>query len=233
MKRRGFTLIELLVVIAIIALLISILLPSLNRARQVARRTVCASNMRGLVQAVYLYANDHKGKLPSVGLSHGGHANEHAAWINTLRKDYGNDLIARCPTDESPYWKTPLPTTQTLRRTSFATNYYTAATIAGRGPYDDLSKFPRANKTVFLAELAETGEFAASDHVHPETWWSNPRKLASQELAMDRHLKQANYGFIDGHVATFTFEETYSIDRTSRLPNINWSHKFYDPFIAR
>jgi prepilin-type N-terminal cleavage/methylation domain-containing protein len=47
MKRfRGFTLIELLVVVAIISVLIAILLPSLGRVKETARRTVCASNLR-------------------------------------------------------------------------------------------------------------------------------------------------------------------------------------------
>jgi prepilin-type N-terminal cleavage/methylation domain-containing protein len=57
-KRKGFTLIELLVVVAIIALLISILLPSLSRARELAKRTVCASNLKEIGTAMYLYAND-------------------------------------------------------------------------------------------------------------------------------------------------------------------------------
>jgi prepilin-type N-terminal cleavage/methylation domain-containing protein len=57
-KKKGFTLIELLVVVAIIALLISILLPSLSRARELTKRAVCSSNLRGIGSGCHIYAND-------------------------------------------------------------------------------------------------------------------------------------------------------------------------------
>jgi prepilin-type N-terminal cleavage/methylation domain-containing protein len=64
-RRQGFTLVELLVVIGIIAVLISILLPALNAAREQARRVQCLSNVRQLTMAWLLYANNNKGRLCS------------------------------------------------------------------------------------------------------------------------------------------------------------------------
>ncbi len=62
-RRGGFTLIELLVVIAIIALLISILLPSLSRARDQAKMTKCLSNTRTMGQLGQMFAQDHNGRF--------------------------------------------------------------------------------------------------------------------------------------------------------------------------
>lgn len=61
---RGFTLVELLVVIGIIALLISILLPSLSKAREQAQSVKCKSNMRQIYMGCFMFAQDNKSRLP-------------------------------------------------------------------------------------------------------------------------------------------------------------------------
>src|SRR2546430_2105421 len=63
-RRRAFTLVELLVVIGIIAILIGILLPTLSKAREAAKKTVCLSNMRQLSDYLKLYAVGYKDAMP-------------------------------------------------------------------------------------------------------------------------------------------------------------------------
>ncbi len=107
-SRPAFTLIELLVVIAIIALLTSILIPSLAMVKEQARRTVCSSHIRQFVFGCHLYASSHDDLLPS------GHSddqivqNEVTIMLaeetrNELVTLIGDALILQCPSLRRPF----------------------------------------------------------------------------------------------------------------------------------
>jgi prepilin-type N-terminal cleavage/methylation domain-containing protein/prepilin-type processing-associated H-X9-DG protein len=82
--RRAFTLVELLVVIGIIALLISILLPALSRARESAKTVTCLSNLRQMGQAAMNYASSNSGIWPPCAWWDGAPGTESESWPNVL-----------------------------------------------------------------------------------------------------------------------------------------------------
>ena len=108
--RGGFTLVELLVVIGIIALLISMLLPALNKARQAAETTSCLAQLRGLGQAVAIYQAEHRGSLvPLSQWSNGTFGSNRYRGFNVwgLVKVKPGSMAVVCPTAaklEAPRW---------------------------------------------------------------------------------------------------------------------------------
>lgn len=116
-RSQGFTLVELLVVIGIIAVLVGILLPALNRARASAQSVACQSNLRQLVTATTMFANDHGGYMPKAENNGGptirgwngiiGQSWEYRepmwSWEYVLMKYLNrNKAVFNCPTDTEP-----------------------------------------------------------------------------------------------------------------------------------
>ena len=118
-KTRAFTLVELLVVIGIIAVLVSLLLPSLGRAREQARRTKCLNNMRQIGLAVQMYANANDGWLPAPAMAYARLQEDFLHWqkptatvprnlkesalapyIDVGSIDSPEDSVFRCPSDD-------------------------------------------------------------------------------------------------------------------------------------
>lgn len=96
-SKRGFSLIELLVVVAIISLLVSILLPSLNQAKELARKTVCSSKLHQIGLAMSLYGNEYDNCFPPAFLS--DWSREWPSWIFTRDELNASpeERITQCP----------------------------------------------------------------------------------------------------------------------------------------
>lgn len=104
----GFTLIELLVVIAVIAILASLLMPTIGRVKAKARDTQCLNNLKQLGVAVVLYADDNGNKLPKAELKPSNPVdpkNPDPRLRDLLAKYLGNNLeVFRCPADKMDYY---------------------------------------------------------------------------------------------------------------------------------
>ena len=131
-RRAGFTLVELLVVIAIIAILASLLLPTLARAKQRSQRAACVSNLKQIGLAFLLYLDDHRDRFPDQrdmkNTLPGGFrpwtswppSDPRAGWGASVLQDYGaRDTIWAC----GAAMNTPAGTAvQSVQATSAATN---------------------------------------------------------------------------------------------------------------
>lgn len=97
-SNKGFTLIELLVVIAIISLLVSILLPSLAKAKELAKQTVCYSHLRQIGLSFQCYSNENEGVFPpAYRLPHYNRLWPDYIGLPRTRRDDIQNSVTRCP----------------------------------------------------------------------------------------------------------------------------------------
>lgn len=205
-RGNAFTLIELLIVIVIISILAAMLLPALKNARDMAKRSVCAGNMKQLGLTIGMYINDYSYYLP--GQTNGG-AYDSVKWSTSLFDgNYVpmNQELFKCPDDQVKYY-------------SFDNSYfYNYASNAGdyatqnAGLHERYTPFrirrdsevTRPTTAVLLVEgdidsgqaweAVATSKFATPGFIYPGTVSPSPPKIRL------RHNLGGDFLFCDGHI---------------------------------
>ncbi len=190
LRFRGFTLIELLVVIAIIAILAAILFPVFARAREKARQTSCLSNVKQIVLAALMYAEDYDENYPAYSID-GTYPYSNGTWVGVwykLIEPYlKNQQILACPSysfrraegaadaDTSGYgWNRHIITTDGWSRCAMA-------------------DFEHPSQTVLTADAGGNSNY----RIYHQAYYSS---CSSSSTYVDpRHNGGANVGLMDGH----------------------------------
>lgn len=212
-SQRGFTLIELLVVLAVIAILASLLLPSLNRAKRSAQGAVCLNNLKQWGLATQLYAGNNDDLLPQDGQSNPDTTSK--GWYNALPRELGLPPYAEMPWHTNSavepgrcIWICPANSRRSngLNLFHYCLNLHVNG--IGVGNQIKLTSIPHPARTVWLFDNGKLAAVAQENNVHTNL-----------------HNQGANFTFLDGHSARFHNREywDFSIDKgRTNNPSLVW-----------
>lgn len=196
LRKKAFTLIELLVVIAIIALLVSILLPSLNKAKELARKVVCTSNLHGIGLGWMLYFEDSNMDFPDIphwfywGGARGWNTNAPEPEDRPLH-DYlgGEEGLFDCPVvpdePDKPY---------SMFGNDYVWNTYFFSSAAGSLRIKNVADISNATNTKLAGDYGlytfplGTGGYC----------WHEPEQYGNNVLYLDGHI---SYELLDNYVS--------------------------------
>ena len=220
-ERSGFTLIELLVVIAIIAILMGLLMPALNRAREQGKRAVCLQNNKTLVLGWMLYCDESRGYMPGAQAVNLGTAQpkDKPSWV---KKPTGTTPVESPVEDQiraieegalfplvknSQVYRCPVAKGHEMRSYSIS-HAMNGASFDGGPVLKNRYKIKNpARRVVFLDDFGEDWDAAWAVPWSSPTWW-NPIPA--------RHGAGTSMAFADGHSEWWGWKDPATSELMSR-----------------
>jgi prepilin-type N-terminal cleavage/methylation domain-containing protein/prepilin-type processing-associated H-X9-DG protein len=226
-SQRGFTLVELLVVIAIIAILASLLLPALTRAKEQGRTAVCINNVRQIILAVSIYADDN-GVYPRA--TYPGIDPKFVPWQETLSLNVGTNAPAnsvfKCPSFKAKHANYPgfLPPDRVFIASYGYNSYSPFSLYPPSGPPTRVSDVRAPAQMLALGDSQLIG-YHPNEVIVGMTYleyepikWRQTWRLFGLEMAATkaRHSGSHTIGFCDGHVERIKYQKLFANDMNSR-----------------
>lgn len=191
-SRRGFTLIETMIVVAIITVLAAMLFPVCELATKRAERAVCMVNLKHIVMAAHLYADDHDGLCVPARID-GPPRTYGTTWEILLQPYLHNTQLLICPSDRMP---TRARGSMSLKH-SYGINYDIALLGGYNGAALFLGKVERPARTILFFDLQGAARAMGSSG-----------RLHGVSRVAGRHNEGANFAFVAGNVKWYRPEET-------------------------